>query len=83
VGITVTTPDGTSLDRDLGEVAQTAKGQVPIDAKVLCPDGCRLAGLWLRGTDQFTADRLDYDNLDRVMQMQGRVRGTLAPPGQQ
>lgn len=35
-----------------------------------------------RGSDQFTADRLDYDNLDRLMQMQGRVRGTLAPPGQ-
>ena len=53
-GITVTTPDGESLDRDLGEVAQTATGQVPIDAQVLCPDGCRLAGLWLRGTDPFT-----------------------------
>ena len=67
VGITVTTPDGKSLDRDLGEVAQTAKGQVPIDAKVLCPDGCRLAGLWLRGTDQFTdliAGHLDLTDLE-------------------
>ena len=67
VGITVTTPDGESLDRDLGEVAQTAKGQVPIDAKVLCPDGCRLAALWLRGTDQFThviAGHLDLTDLE-------------------
>ena len=67
VGITVTTPDGKSLDRDLGEVAQTAKGRVPIDAKVLCPDGCRLAGLWLRGTDQFTdliAGHLDLADLE-------------------
>ncbi len=67
VGITVTTPDGESLDRDLGEVPQTAKGQVPIDAKVLCPDGCRLAALWLRGTDQFTdviAGHLDLTDLE-------------------
>jgi lipopolysaccharide export system protein LptC len=32
-----------------------------------------------RGTDRFTADSMDYDNLDRVMQMSGRVRGTLVP----
>ena len=30
--------------------------------------------------DRFTADGLDYDNLDRVMQLKGRVRGTLQPP---
>lgn len=33
----------------------------------------------LRGADVFQADSLDYDNLDRVLQMQGRVRGTLQP----
>lgn len=35
----------------------------------------------LRGTegDQFAADSLDYDNLDRVIQLKGRVRGTLLP----
>ena len=33
----------------------------------------------IRGQDQFTADRLDYDNLDRVMELRGRVRGTLSP----
>jgi lipopolysaccharide export system protein LptC len=32
-----------------------------------------------RGTDTFTADSMDYDNLDRVMQLQGRVRGLLVP----
>ncbi len=30
--------------------------------------------------DHFTADGMDYDNLDRVMQLIGRVRGTLQPP---
>lgn len=36
----------------------------------------------IRGTqgDQFQADSLDYDNLDRVIQLKGRVRGTLLPP---
>lgn len=35
----------------------------------------------LRGTegDQFVADSLDYDNLARVIQLNGRVRGTLLP----
>lgn len=33
----------------------------------------------IRGGDHFTADAMDYDNLDRVMQLKGRVRGTLAP----
>ena len=35
----------------------------------------------LRGSDgdQFVADSLDYDNLERVIQLKGRVRGTLLP----
>ncbi|MBC5763740.1 LPS export ABC transporter periplasmic protein LptC [Ramlibacter albus] len=32
-----------------------------------------------RGDDQFTADSLAYDNLDRVLELRGRVRGTIAP----
>lgn len=32
-----------------------------------------------RGRDQFTADTLDYDNLEQVLQLRGRVRGTLMP----
>lgn len=32
-----------------------------------------------QGKDRFTADRLDYDNVSRVVQMQGRVRGVLEP----
>ena len=33
----------------------------------------------VRGNDVFTADQMDYDNLDRVMQLGGRVRGRLVP----
>jgi lipopolysaccharide export system protein LptC len=32
-----------------------------------------------RGNDRFTADSLDYDNLDQVMELRGRVRGVLVP----
>ncbi len=32
-----------------------------------------------RGADRFTADNLDFNNLDLLLQMQGRVRGTIAP----
>lgn len=32
-----------------------------------------------RGNDRFTADAMDYDNLDQVMQLRGRVRGVLQP----
>ena len=35
----------------------------------------------IRGSDSFTADRLDFDNVGRVMELNGRVRGTLLPPG--
>lgn len=33
----------------------------------------------LRGNDRFTAQSLDYDNVDQLLQLQGRVRGTLVP----
>lgn len=33
----------------------------------------------IRGNDRFTADTMDFDNLDRVMQLKGRVKGTLVP----
>jgi lipopolysaccharide export system protein LptC len=32
-----------------------------------------------RGQDVFTADSLDFDNIDQTLRMQGRVRGTLVP----
>jgi len=32
-----------------------------------------------RGNDQFTADSMDYDNLDQIVQLKGRVRGMLMP----
>jgi lipopolysaccharide export system protein LptC len=34
-----------------------------------------------RGGDEFQADSVEYDNLDRVLQLQGRVRGVLQPGG--
>ena len=32
-----------------------------------------------RGNDRFTADSMEYDNLDQVLQLNGRVRGVLTP----
>ena len=32
-----------------------------------------------RGKDRFTADSMEYDNLEQVMQLRGRVRGVLVP----
>lgn len=32
-----------------------------------------------RGKDQFTADSMEFDNFDQLMQLRGRVRGTLVP----
>ena len=32
-----------------------------------------------RGNDRFSADTLDYDNVDQVIQLRGRVHGTLDP----
>ena len=34
-----------------------------------------------RGNDVFAGDSLAFDNLERVLQLQGRVRGTLVPDG--
>lgn len=33
----------------------------------------------LRGNDRFTAESLDFDNVEQVLEMRGRVRGTLVP----
>ncbi|WP_295952552.1 LPS export ABC transporter periplasmic protein LptC [Rhodoferax sp.] len=33
----------------------------------------------VRGADTFTADSMDYNNLDRQMQLDGRVKGILIP----
>ena len=32
-----------------------------------------------RGNDRFTADSLEYDNTDQVLELRGRVHGTLQP----
>jgi lipopolysaccharide export system protein LptC len=33
----------------------------------------------VRGADIFTADSMDYNNLDRLMHLEGRVKGVLTP----
>lgn len=33
----------------------------------------------LRGADRFTADAMDYDNLNRVVELRGRVVGVIMP----
>ena len=33
----------------------------------------------VRGQDRFTADAMEFDNLNRVVDLRGRVRGTLKP----
>jgi lipopolysaccharide export system protein LptC len=33
----------------------------------------------IHGKNQFTADTMDFDNLERVMLLKGRVKGTLVP----
>jgi lipopolysaccharide export system protein LptC len=32
-----------------------------------------------RGDNEFTADSMDYDNLERVLELRGHVRGLIAP----
>lgn len=34
----------------------------------------------MRGSDRITAESMDYSNFDQVMELRGRVRGTLQPP---
>ncbi len=34
----------------------------------------------MRGNDRITAETMDYSNFDLVMELRGRVRGTLQPP---
>lgn len=36
----------------------------------------------MRGKDKFTADSLDFDNVEQVLKLKGRVRGTLQPGNQ-
>lgn len=48
LGISVTTPEGEVLTRDLGTLPGQGKGTAALDAPLLCPQGCRLQSLWLR-----------------------------------
>lgn len=33
----------------------------------------------IRGNDRFTADGMSYDHVDQILELRGRVRGTLVP----
>ena len=35
----------------------------------------------IRGKDTFVADSMEYDNLNQVLELRGRVKGTLMPAG--
>ena len=35
----------------------------------------------MRGSDKFTADRMDFDNVTRVLNLGGHVHGILQPGG--
>jgi len=35
----------------------------------------------VRGKDRFTADAMDFDNAEQVLELRGRVHGTLMPSG--
>jgi len=48
LGVSVTTPEGEVLTRDLGTLPGQGTGAVKVDAPLLCPQGCRLQSLWLR-----------------------------------
>jgi hypothetical protein len=86
VGITVSMPDGSVFDRDLATVEQTESGRVAVRAPVLCPDGCRLAGLWLLSSDpwaEHVAGRLELGGLaiDGTPLDLGGPETWLAPEG--
>jgi lipopolysaccharide export system protein LptC len=34
-----------------------------------------------RGNDKFTAESMDFDNIEQVMELKGRVHGTIEPKG--
>lgn len=48
LGISVTTPAGEVLTRELGTLPVQGKGSLAVDAPLLCPQSCRLQSLWLR-----------------------------------
>jgi len=48
VGVTITSPTGEQLSRDLASVPVGRDGTVEISAPLLCSSVCRLHGLWVR-----------------------------------
>lgn len=64
LGITVTTPNGEVLTRDIGTLPVSGRGSLAVDAPVLCPQGCRLQSLWLR---------LDSGDTPRLEAVEGSI----------
>ncbi|GGB71731.1 hypothetical protein N798_16470 [Knoellia flava TL1] len=48
VGITVTTPAGDVLTRDIATLPYAGRGTGAVDAPILCPNGCRLQSVWVQ-----------------------------------
>ena len=48
VGVTVTTPAGEVLTRDLATLPYQGRGTRAVDAPLLCPAGCRLQSVWVQ-----------------------------------
>ena len=48
LGLTVTTAEGAQLSRDLASLPVSVARTIDIRAPLLCPDRCRLNGLWFR-----------------------------------
>ena len=48
LGITVTTPEGSVLAREIAQLPHTGAGTLAVDAPVLCPQGCRLQSVWVQ-----------------------------------
>ena len=66
-----------------GESADTSRMEYRGEFLHAFMDAERLAShkpveLW-RGKDHFFADAMEYDNVDQVLVLRGRVRGTLWP----
>lgn len=67
IGITVTTPEGDVLTRDIGALPHTGSGTLALDAPILCPQGCRLQSVWVQlaqGTElEGVEGRIDLSGL--------------------
>ncbi|KGN39605.1 FtsX-like permease family protein [Knoellia subterranea] len=66
VGITVTTPSGEVLTRDIGALPAQGKGTITLTAPVLCPQTCRLQSVWVQ-----LAQGLEIDAVKGTLDLSG------------